>query len=147
MRHVPSAEKIAFLRDVWLFEGCSTQELRSIARITTPVSVHAARTLAREGEPGREFGVIIEGEATVTIAGATIGTIGPGSFYGELALLDGGRRSATVTARTPMLLLVLDRYEFDALIDRSIPSVSRRMLTVLAQRLRRADEQTTLAYH
>jgi CRP-like cAMP-binding protein len=142
MRRVRSHERVTLLRDVWLFEGCSTKELRSIARITSPLSVQAGRTLAREGERGREFAVIVEGEATVTIGGETIGAIGPGSFYGELSLLDRGRRTATVTARTAMLLLVLDRYEFDALVDRSIPSVSRKMLMVLADRLRRADERT-----
>jgi CRP-like cAMP-binding protein len=142
LRRVRRHERVAFLRSVWLFEGCSTKELRSIAHITSPVSVPAGRTLAREGERGREFAVIVEGEAMVTIGGETIGVIGPGSFYGELALLDRGRRSATVTARTPMLLLVLDQYEFDSLVDESIPSVSRKMLMVLADRLRHADERT-----
>ena len=69
---------------------------------------------------------MVEGTTSATSRGKEIGQVGPGSFFGELALLDGGPRTATVRALTPMLVLVMDRSEFDALVDQAIPSVLRR---------------------
>ena len=94
------------------------------------------RVLAKEGTPGQEFVVVVEGTASATSRGEEVGQIGPGSFFGELALLDGGPRTATVRALTPMLVLVLDRSEFNHLVDRAIPSVGRKMLVTIAERLR-----------
>jgi CRP-like cAMP-binding protein len=127
------------LRGVWLFSQCSKRELDTLARITTPVGVPAGHVLAREGETGGEFTVIVAGTATVTLGGHVIGRLTPGTFFGEMALLDGGARVATVTADEPMTLLVIDRRDFDALIGGAMPSVARKMLTVLGQRLREAD--------
>ena len=92
--------------------------------------------LATEGTPGEDFVIVVEGTASATSRGEEVGQIGPGSFFGELALLDGGPRTATVRALTPMLVLVLDRSAFDELVDRAIPSVARRMLATLAGRVR-----------
>ena len=85
--------------------------------------------------------MIVEGEAEASIDGAPIAELGPGGFFGEMSLLDRGPRVATVVARSPMLLLVLSGREFEDLIRQSIPSVSRRMLMVLGQRLREADRR------
>ena len=79
---------------------------------------------------------MVEGTASALSRGQEIGQVGPGSFFGELALLDGGPRTATVRALTPMLTLVLDRSAFDELLERAIPSVGRRMLVTLAERIR-----------
>jgi CRP-like cAMP-binding protein len=136
MRHVRSDERIQLLKQVWLFERCTHKELVALARLATPVTVEQGRVLAKEGAPGREFMVVVEGSASATSDGEEVGKVGPGSFFGELALLDGGPRTATVRAETPMLVLVLDRSEFNSLVDRSIPSVARRMLVTLAERLR-----------
>jgi CRP-like cAMP-binding protein len=145
MREVKDNDRIALLQGVWLFERCTKSQLTEIARICTPLSVDAGRVLAREDEIGNDFVVVAEGEAEASIRGAVVSKIGPGSFFGEMALLDGGPRTATVTSQTPMLLLVLDRREFDTLLDTAIPSVGRRMLTVLAERLRLADARTVNA--
>ena len=81
--------------------------------------------LCQEGKSGNECFVVIEGEAAVTIGGDEVTTIGPGGFFGEMALLDGGPRVATVTATTDMRLLSLSRGEFTTLLA-DVPSVSRQ---------------------
>jgi CRP/FNR family transcriptional regulator, cyclic AMP receptor protein len=139
MGRIRNDERIEVLASVWLFERCSQRELHELAAITTPLVVEPGRVLAREGEPGSAFVVVVEGEAEVTSGGRTLATVGSGSFFGELALLDDGPRTASVTARTEMLVLVMNRHEFDELVDRALPSVARKMLTVLAGRLRDAD--------
>ncbi|MET0144542.1 MAG: cyclic nucleotide-binding domain-containing protein [Ilumatobacteraceae bacterium] len=128
------------LAGVALFRGCSKAELRKLAGITTEMTARTGEVLCREGSAGSSCYVIIEGEAEVTIAAAAIDTIGPGGFFGEMALLDGGPRVATVTATTDMRLLVMSRGEFTSLLA-DVPSVSRKMLEALGHRLRLAREQ------
>ena len=125
------------LRDLALFAGCSEEQLRRIASVTIVTRVSPGRTLCRQGAPGREFFVVVEGEATVTIDGTDVGTMGPGCGFGEIALLTPeGRRTATVTAATAMTLVVLNRVEFAALFDVA-PVVARRILQDSATRLAR----------
>lgn len=133
-------KRIELLRGVQLFGACSTAELGRIASLTTEHFAPAGQVLTRRGEPGLEFFVIIEGKATATRKGVNLATLGPGSFFGELALLDGGKRTATVVADTDMRLLVLSRQEFNGL-HRVAPSVSNKMLVELGSRLRTADEK------
>jgi CRP/FNR family cyclic AMP-dependent transcriptional regulator len=141
MAKVRKSDRIELLRSIWLFGRCTPKELQAIAKLTTPVLADEAKVLAREGMDGGEFFVIVEGTAEASIGGTRIAELGPGQFFGEMALLDRGPRVATVVARSPMLLLVLSGREFDELIRQSIPSVSRRMLMVLGQRLREADKR------
>jgi CRP-like cAMP-binding protein len=141
MRRVRSTERTELLRSVWLFERCTAKELQAIARLTTPMLVDAGRVLASEGSTGGEFFVIVEGRAEASIRGTPVAELKPGDFFGEMALLDHGPRVATVVATEPMLLLVLSGREFDALVEKAIPSVSRRMLMVLGERLRIADQR------
>jgi CRP/FNR family cyclic AMP-dependent transcriptional regulator len=137
IRHNAEADDLA---QVSLFGGCTRKELQKLASITTETGVPAGRVLCQEGEIGTEFFVVVDGKATVTIAGDYVATIGPGGFFGEMALLDGGRRGATVTAATDMRVLVLSRREFVILLA-DVPTVSRRMLEALSSRLRAADMQ------
>ncbi|MGZ8752469.1 MAG: cyclic nucleotide-binding domain-containing protein [Acidimicrobiia bacterium] len=141
MVKVRKGDRIELLQSVWLFERCTPKELQAIAKLATPLLADDGQVLAREGQIGGEFFVIVEGTAEATIDGRHIATLGPGQFFGEMALLDRGPRVATVVARSSMLLLVLSGREFEELIGKAIPSVSRRMLMVLGQRLREADEQ------
>jgi CRP/FNR family cyclic AMP-dependent transcriptional regulator len=141
MVKVRKTDRIELLQSVWLFERCTPKELQAIAKLATPLLADDGQVLAREGQTGGEFFVIVEGTAEATIDGIHIATLGPGQFFGEMALLDRGPRVATVVARSSMLLLVLSGREFEELIGKAIPSVSRRMLMVLGQRLRQADEQ------
>ncbi|HVL81664.1 MAG TPA: cyclic nucleotide-binding domain-containing protein, partial [Actinomycetota bacterium] len=99
------------------------------------VEVPAGTVLTREGSPGREAFVIAEGRASVTLDGRAMAELGPGAFFGEMALLDRGPRSATVEALTPMTLFVLDARSFSSLLAET-PSVVRKMLQTVAVRLR-----------
>jgi CRP/FNR family transcriptional regulator, cyclic AMP receptor protein len=135
-------EKMTYLQRVHLFEACSTRQLRAIARIADAHEVPAGEVLARTGEPGDRFFVIVDGSARVEVSPENQGRIGPGGFFGEMSLLDGEPRSATVIAETAMRLLVVPRREFVTLM-REVPSLTQQMLITLCQRLRAAEKART----
>jgi CRP-like cAMP-binding protein len=132
--------RVKLLGDVWLFERCSRKELAVIASHATPVQFEAGKVLAREGAVGREFFVVIAGKVEATRNGVSIGVLGPGSFFGEMALLEGQPRVATVVAVEPTEVLVLTTQGFGSVVDQ-MPSVDRKMLTVLATRLRELEDR------
>ena len=121
-----------------IFARCSARERRGLTQLGTGVSVPAGTTLTPEGFPGKEFFIVKEGEATCAVHGATRARFRSGDFFGEMALLDGGPRTATVTSDTPMELLVYSFAEFRTMLHKS-PGVSTHLLTELARRLRVAD--------
>lgn len=123
---------------VWLFSECSRAELRTIERKVTPASVSAGTVICDEGEVGQSFYFVVSGTATVHQHGRKTAEIGPGGYFGELALLDRLPRSATVKAATDMDLLVLDQRTFNKLLKDS-PSIVRKLLVATASRLRSAD--------
>jgi CRP/FNR family transcriptional regulator, cyclic AMP receptor protein len=131
--------KVELLRGVSLFSACSNRELTRIASLADEIEVPEGRVLIRQGEPGREFFVIIEGKAKVLRRGRRAKTLGPGAGIGELSLLDQGPRSATVTATSDMFLLVLDSRSFSSLIT-EVPSVASKIFRVMAERLREAEQ-------
>jgi CRP-like cAMP-binding protein len=126
------------LRAVPLFSGCSNSELEKIASAVDELSVDAGRVLITEGEVGKEAFVIIEGEATVSRDGAHVATLVAGQPFGEMSLVDRSPRNATVTAATPLRVLVLGQREFAGLLDAS-PGFARTILAALAARLRAKD--------
>jgi CRP/FNR family transcriptional regulator, cyclic AMP receptor protein len=133
--------KIDLLRGVSLFSACSRAELSRIASLADEIEVPKGKVLTREGEPGREFFVVVDGRARATLGSRTrVDPLGPGSSFGEMSLLDQGPRSATVEAETDMRLLVLDSRSFSALIS-EVPSVARKVLRVMAERLRVAERE------
>ena len=136
------AEKAELLSNVALFSECSKKELNDIAGAMEERRVQTGTVLAREGEPGDEFFAVAEGLVRATIDGSEIGSIRAGSFFGEMALLDGGPRSATVTAELPTRLLVLDSKSFSRLVKQS-PSVALKIMKGLAQRLRELENTLT----
>jgi CRP/FNR family cyclic AMP-dependent transcriptional regulator len=120
------------LQQVPLFAACSKKELRQISRLMTTIDVPAGQTLAAEGKLGAEFVVIDEGTATVTKKGRKVAELGPGRWFGEVALLDDRHlRTATVTAATPMVVHVIDGPSFSKLIDEH-PRIARKILQGLA---------------
>ena len=121
------------LRSVPFFSGMSKRELAAIAQQTDEVDVPAGRVLAREGDFGDEFFIIDDGTAEVTRGGDAIAELGPGDFFGEMALLEEDRRTATVTAKTPMSLVVMTRANFRSL-DRSQPEVHATVAKAIAER-------------
>jgi len=123
-----------------VFAKCSRKELQAVARLGTKIVIDAGYVLTREGRRGYEFFVIVEGTATCSIDGQEVARLGPGDFFGEMALLDGGTRSATVVADSPMQVLVIDSREFGGMIDEA-PATSRVIMQSLASRLRSAQEQ------
>jgi CRP/FNR family transcriptional regulator, cyclic AMP receptor protein len=126
------------LADVPLFRACSTKDLKLIGRAATEVDVNAGKELVREGVTGHEFFLILDGDATVSRNGRKVATLGPGKYFGELALLDRGPRNATVTADGPMRVLILGQREFTGLLD-EVPGLARKLLSSMAVRLREAD--------
>jgi CRP/FNR family transcriptional regulator, cyclic AMP receptor protein len=130
------------LAAVPLFSGCSKRELQTIARAVKRVEHRAGTVIAREGEPGIGLFVIDEGEAEVTIGGRKKATLGPRDFFGEIALLDGGPRTATVTATTDIKLLGLTEWVFRGLMQEH-PSIAIKTLEAMAGRLRNATKSAT----
>lgn len=130
--------KEELLANVRLFSTCTTRELARIASLVDEVDAPKGKVLVRQGDPGRECFVIAEGKARAAIRGKGSATLGPGSFFGEMSLLDQGPRSATVTAETDMHLLVLGSREFSSLVN-EVPTVAVRMMRGLAERLRGAE--------
>jgi CRP/FNR family transcriptional regulator, cyclic AMP receptor protein len=131
---------VELLGNVSLFSACSDRELDHIARLVRERRVPSGTVLVREGEAaGDELLIVAEGLAEVAAEGQRLASIGPGAFIGEVSMLDGAPRSATVTTVAPTRLLVLDAAGFDQLLARS-PDVANRVLRVMAARLRAADE-------
>jgi CRP-like cAMP-binding protein len=110
-----------------------------IAKAVRPVRHAAGAVVATEGEPGAGLFVIDQGEADVTIGGKKLNHLGPGDFFGEMALLDGGPRTATVTATTELSLFALTEWVYRGLLTEH-PSIALRTLEAMAARLRRATK-------
>lgn len=134
MRLFSQDVKVEALGRAPLFEGLSKKELAALARVTEDLAVEPGTVLCREGKIGREFFVIVDGEAGVTKGGRKIATRGPGDFVGEIALLTTKTRTATVTATTPLRCFILTQADFRRVLDAS-PGVQLKVMTALAERL------------
>ncbi|MDQ3875548.1 MAG: cyclic nucleotide-binding domain-containing protein [Actinomycetota bacterium] len=134
MRALSTDRKVAALATAPLFAGLGRREMRQLAQVAESVDVKPGKVLVREGKSATEFFVIVEGQFGVTRDGRTISELGPGDFFGEIALIESSRRSATVTAKTDGRLFVLTRRAFWDLLD-SDRDVERRVLRAVAKRL------------
>jgi CRP-like cAMP-binding protein len=123
----------AQLRDIPFFRRLSKRELAAIAQQTDEVDVDSGKELTREGEFGQEFFVIIDGTAEVLLGESPIAELGPGEFFGEMALLDEERRTATVRAISPMRVLVMTRQGFRAM-DRAMPQIHESVSEAIRER-------------
>jgi CRP/FNR family cyclic AMP-dependent transcriptional regulator len=132
----------AQLKDVPFFSGLSKRELATVAQLTDDIDVEAGAVLAREGDFGQEFFVIIDGTAEVLRGDEPIAELGPGEFFGEIALIEEERRIATVRALSPMKLLVMSRNSFRT-IDRSMPQVNATVAEAIKQRRAATQPATT----
>jgi len=133
-------DKIERLKEVALFEACSQRQLRSVARIARVFDVAAGTLLTRAGEPGDEFFLIIDGTARAEVSAQKHVLLHPGEFFGEMSLLDGGPRSATVVADTPLRLLVISRRHFAGLL-KDVPGLTETLLVTLSRRVRQAEDR------
>jgi CRP/FNR family cyclic AMP-dependent transcriptional regulator len=128
----------AVLAGVPIFEGLSKKQLRQIAAVCQLVDYMAGHSIVREGEAGDSFFVILHGQAKVTVKGRTIHRALPGDHFGEISLLDGGPRTATVASETPMKLLQIGRRQFLHAIEND-PQISYAMMGTMARMIRRVD--------
>ena len=126
--------KIALIKKIPLFRHCTRKELGEIAAIADDLDLKKGAMLTREGKGGREFFVIVEGDADVLMAGKWVNSVRQGDFLGEIALLTGHPRTASVQATTPMRVLVITHRNFSRLLDRS-PEIQRKILLSMAERL------------
>jgi CRP/FNR family cyclic AMP-dependent transcriptional regulator len=138
MRLFSQNTKVEALKRAPLFEGLPKKDLVELARLTEDMEVPAGKVLTKEGETGREFFVIVDGEVEVRRRGKRVATDGPGDFFGEIALLEHVPRTATVTAKTPLRFFVLTSESFIGLLDQQ-PAVERKVLRALARRVLNAD--------
>ena len=128
--------KIELLRNVPLFAGCTKKELRELAARTDEIDLREGYVLMREGRPGREFVVLVEGSARVTRDGNVLADLGEGDWVGEIALLTNVPRTATVTATSPIRVLVITDRSFRRLVE-TMPSIALKVLASVGDRLAR----------
>jgi len=131
--------KLELLRRVPLFERCTKRELQQIAGVSDELQVPSGRTLTREGRTGYEFLVLVDGAAEVRRKTRVVNKLRSGDFFGEIALITGTPRTATVTTTAPSRVLVVTARDFRRLL-RETPSMQMRVLEALAARL--PDEGT-----
>jgi CRP/FNR family cyclic AMP-dependent transcriptional regulator len=126
--------KIELLKRVPLFAGCSKTELRELALVADELDLREGRTLVREGQAGREFFVLVEGGVRVSRKGRKLNDLGAGDWFGEIALLTNTPRTATVTATSPIRVLVITDRSFRRVVE-SMPKIALKVLSTLGQRL------------
>jgi len=127
-------QKIDLIRKVPLFARCSRAELKEIALLADEIDLHEGKEMTREGEPGREFFVLLEGTADVKKNSRRVNTLGAGDFFGEIALVSREPRTATVTATSPVRALVITDRSFRRLLD-DAPQVQTKVMEAMAERL------------
>jgi CRP/FNR family transcriptional regulator, cyclic AMP receptor protein len=126
--------KIDLIKQAPLFGNCSKAELAEIAMIADELDLPEGRPLIRQGDRGREFFVLLEGEAAVSRDGETMATMRSGDFFGEIALVSDAPRTATVISTTPVRVLVVTDRAFRSLLEHS-PGIQLKVLRALAERL------------
>jgi CRP/FNR family cyclic AMP-dependent transcriptional regulator len=136
--------KVQALKRVPLFEGLSKKELTELARVTEDLEVPAGEVLCKEGDTGQEFFVIVDGKTEITSKGKPVAARGGGDFVGEIALLEDTKRTATVTAKTPLRVFVLTRQDFRFLVNNN-PSVEQKVMRALARRVVELSADPTVA--
>jgi len=138
MLHNRRSDKADALKKVPLFSGLSRRYLDLVARQADEVKEKAGAVLAKQGALGLEFLLLLEGGARVEKDGTVIARLGPGDFFGEMSLIDGMPRSASVIAEDPSVLLVIQARSFRSLLD-EVPDLQKKLLVTLSARLRAAD--------
>jgi CRP-like cAMP-binding protein len=133
-RRFRAATKTDLIAKVPLFAGLSKRELGQVAAIADEIDLPEGKVLMREGERGREFYVLLDGEAEVSRRGKKVATRRAGEFFGEIALVSSLPRTATVTTRASVRALVIRDVEFRALLQRT-PAIALKVLQAMAERL------------
>ena len=126
--------KIELLKKVPLFAGCSKAELRELAMVADELDLREGRTLVREGRPGREFFILLDGSVRVSRDGRKLSDLGAGDWFGEIALLTDTPRTATVAATSPIRVLVITDRSFRRVVER-MPAIALKVLATVSDRL------------
>jgi CRP/FNR family cyclic AMP-dependent transcriptional regulator len=126
--------KVELLKRVPLFADCSKSELRALARSTDEIDLREGTVMTREGRPGREFFVLIEGTARVTKDGQKVAELKGGDWFGEIALITNRPRTATVTATSAVDVLVLTDRRFRTVVE-TMPTIALKVLSSVGERL------------
>ena len=126
--------KVELLHGIPLFSQCSRRDLGAISGIADEIDLKEGKELTRQGKPGREFFVLIDGSADVRKNNRKVATLKGGDFFGEIALIHHAPRNATVTAATPVRALVIMDRDFKRLLDEQ-PEIQRKVLVALAERV------------
>lgn len=134
------SDKIEVLKRVPIFSSLNKRELDELAKRTDEVTVPAGTDLARQGAHGTQLFIVLDGSVAVRRNNRRVATLGRGEFVGEMSLLDGGPRSATLHTTSEVTLLVMSRPDFSQALD-LMPSVARKMLSGMSGRLREADRK------
>lgn len=137
MTATPSAAEA--LRQVDLFSGLSRRALDKVAKTTQTVTHQQGKELTTQGQEGIGFHLILEGSVDVALNGVQAKTLGPGDYFGEISLIDGQPRSATVTATTPVTTLSMVSWQFKPLLDEE-PELTKALLLKMCERLRATEE-------
>jgi CRP/FNR family cyclic AMP-dependent transcriptional regulator len=136
-----SADTADLLARVDLFTGLSGRQLKRLAERSKEVRHDPGHEVTSEGALGLGFHLILDGEASVSQNGTELRRLGPGDYFGEISMIDGKRRSATVTAETPLRAAYVSHATFEELLDQD-PGFARGLLAVLCARLREAESRT-----
>jgi len=136
------SEKVDLLGKIPLFGRLTQRQLNAVAKHVDEVQLRKGAVLAKQGAQGLEAIIIVDGRARVEGDGRTLAELGPGDVVGEMSVIDGKPRSATVIAETPMNLLVLHRRDFMSVLE-TVPGFQRRLLVTLCERVRQADQALT----
>ena len=138
----PTDQKLELLRHVPLLDGLSGKDLEEVGQLADEVDVQDGQVLTREGSPGSEFFVIVDGAVRIEQGGSEVTTLGPGDFLGEISLLDDRPRTATATAVGPTALLVLTRGGFRTLMM-DFPTIEQTVMRALVNRICQLDPAAT----
>ena len=137
-------KKAAMLAKIPLFGSLNKRQLGKIAKVAYeyPLPVEAGKEIARQGDPGREFYVILKGTAKVKQNNRSIGKLSKGDYFGEISLLDGRVRSASVIAETDVYLMGISSTSFKGLLD-SVPGLAKKLVFALCDYLRNAEKKVS----
>jgi len=136
------SDKVDLLRKIPLFGRLNQRQLNAVAKHVDEVQLRKGAVLAKQDAQGMEAIIIVDGRARVETDGTMLAELGAGDVVGEMSVIDGKPRSATVIAETPMNLLVLHRRDFVSLLE-TVPGLQRKLLVTLCERVRQADQALT----
>ena len=133
--------KLDLIRKVPLFATCDRRDIKQIGALAELVDLPAGQVIVRQGATGHEFFVVAEGGLRVERDGQVINRLGPGQFAGEIALIDGGPRTASVIVDVPSTVLLIGHREFHSLLEQ-YPTIQLKILQILAKRVRATDPES-----